>query len=133
MRQSEVAQIDAVALAETDDALVRNSAKESIVLYAAVMDAVEHAEEAVLSLDREGFHHAVELFERQYDRARRYAIDHRDQQLLNRSFMLNHFMTELSEASEEGLLHDHEDARQRLAKDVEYRRYLRRHHQDHSD
>ena len=132
VRQYEVTQVDAVALAETDEALIRDSADRGIVLYAGVMEAVERAEEAILGLDEEGFHHAVELFEQEYQSARRYAIDNRDQQLLNRSFMLKHFMTELTEANEAGLLHDHEDARQRLAKEVQYRRYLRTHHA-HSD
>ena len=132
VRQIEVAQVNAVALAETDHALIRSSADRGIVLYAGVTEAVEHAEEAILGLDEEGFHHAVELFDQQYTSARRWAIDTRDQQLLNRTFMLNHFMTELTEASESGMLHGHADARQQLAKDVQYRRYLRRHHA-HSD
>ena len=86
------------------------------------------ARDAVLSLDTEGFGDAAELFHRHYEDSRCHAIETRDQQLLNQTFMLKHFMAELFAACETGLMHGHKSARRRLKKDVEYRRYLHEHH-----
>ncbi len=125
-----VARVEAVALKDEDRALIRQSADQTVILYADMVEAVERAEEAVLGLDDEGFRVAARLFEHRHELARRHGIDARDQPLLNQAFMLKHFMKELSEAAEAGLIHGHEDARRHLSRDVEYRRYLRQHHRD---
>ena len=125
-----VARVEAVALRDEDEALIRNSADQTVILFAEMVDAVERAEEAVLGLDDEGFRVAARLFEHRHELARRHGIDARDKPLLNQAFMLKHFMKELSEAAEAGLMHGHEDARQHLTREVEYRRYLREHHRD---
>ena len=125
-----VARVQAVALKDLDKTLIRQSADQTVILYADMVDAVQRAEEAVLGLDEEGFHVAVRLFEHRHEAARRHGIEARDQPLLNQAFMLKHFMKELSEAAEAGLMHDHEEAREHLSRDVEYRRYLREHHKD---
>ena len=126
VRQRHVAHIESAML--EDEALVRQSTVQSVVLYAEIMNAVEKAEDAVLGLDERGLRDAAELFQRHYEKARRFALDTRDQQLLNQTFMLNHFMTELAAASESAMMHGHRDARRRLSREVEYRRYLRTHH-----
>ena len=125
-RRQQVVRLEAVML--EDEALVQESADRGVVLYAEVLSAMEKVEDAVLGLDTDEFRDAATLFERRYETARRYALEARDQQLLNQTFMLKHFMAELSAARESGLLHGHEEARRRLKKEVEYRRYLREHH-----
>lgn len=113
----------------THDAnLVRNRADRTVVLYATILDASERAEDAVLGFDEEGYHEAVDLFRKYYELTRQHAREIRDQQLLNQTFLLNHFMAELSEAAEHGFMHGHADAKRRLSKEVEFRRYLRSHH-----
>lgn len=125
-RRQQVVRLEAVMV--EDEALVQESADRGVVLYAEVLGAVERVEDAVLGLDTDEFREAATLFQRHYETVRRYALDARDQQLLNQTFMLKHFMAELSAARETGLLHGHEEARRRLKKEVEYRRYLREHH-----
>jgi len=113
----------------TNDAnLVRKRADRTVVLYATILDATERAEDAVLGLDEDGYHEAVALFQRYYELTRRHAREINDRQLLNQTFMLNHFMDELSEAAEHGFMHGHADAKRRLGKEVDFRRYLRSHH-----
>lgn len=111
-----------------DQKRIRLSADDGVLAYANVLDAMEQAEEAVQGLDIERFREAGVLFDRFYEDARRLAIEARDQQLLNQTFLLKHFMTELTVASETGLMHGHREARKRIQKEVEYRRYLMGHH-----
>ena len=125
-RQRRVVRMEAVML--DDESLVRQSADQGVVLYTDIIDAVSTAEQAVLGLDEDSFRDAARLFEQHYEAARRFAIDTRDQQLLNQTFMLKHFMTELAVASETGLVHGHEGARRQLTRELEYQRYLRTHH-----
>lgn len=112
---------------------VRHSGNESVAVYAGVLDAMEKAEEAIQGLDIERFHQTRRLFDRLYKHAHRYALDARDQQLLNQTFLLKHFMAELSAASESALMHDHHTAREQIKKDVDYRRYLLGHHRGHPE
>ena len=97
-------------------------------MYARTLDAMEKAEEAIQGLDTERFREARRLFERHYEDARRHALDTRDQQLLNQTYLLKHFMAELSAASESALMHGHQEARRRIQKTIDYRRYLLEHH-----
>ena len=55
-------------------------------------------------------------------------MNKRDQELLNQTFVLKHFMEELTAAEKEGLLHGHKEARARLQKESHYLRYLLTHH-----
>ncbi|GMU23834.1 MAG: hypothetical protein AMXMBFR13_39120 [Phycisphaerae bacterium] len=112
-----------------DAGQVEGSRNETVTLCAGVRDALEKSEEALLGLDAERFHKTAELFDRLYERARRHALETRDQELLNQAFLLKHFMGQLSAAREAGLLHTHSEARARL-KDIHYRRYLLEHHRD---
>jgi Ca-activated chloride channel family protein len=128
VRQHQVARVAAIALDDTDAELVRRSANRGVALYADVTFALELAENAVLNRDGRGSWLAAELFVQHYETARSYALQNRDQQLLNQAFMLKHFMTELAAADEAGLLHDDDRTRRSLARRVAYRRYMRRHH-----
>ena len=107
---------------------VRKSENENVLVYANVLNAMEKAEEAIQGLDADRFKEASELFDRFYKAAHRHAIDTRDQQLLNQTFLLRHFMAELSAAGENALIHGHDEARRQLKKDADYRRYLSEHH-----
>ena len=122
--------LHAEAIFSKDDRDVRRSENRSVVLHAAVLEATETAEEAILALDSERFDQARKLFDELYEQARRHAFDTRDQQLLNQAFLLKHFMSELAAVGESGALHDHDAARERLKKDIKYRRYLLEHHRD---
>ncbi len=102
--------------------------RPDVIMYGEVLHALELAEEAALGLDTDRFRKASADFDRVYDRARRYAIQSRDQELLNQAFVLKHFMRELTSAEREGVLHGHEEARDRLRKEGHYRRYLLSHH-----
>lgn len=48
--------------------------------------------------------------------------------MLNQTFLLRHFMAELSAALDGALIYDYEEARRQLKKDADYRRYLMEHH-----
>ncbi|MFQ5494664.1 MAG: VWA domain-containing protein [Phycisphaerae bacterium] len=111
-----------------DKKRIRGSADDSVLAYANVLDAMEKAEEAIQSLDTERFREARALFDRFYEKAHKHAIKARDQQLLNQTFLLKHFMAELAVAADSRLMHDHGEARRRIQKEVEYRRYLMEHH-----
>jgi len=115
----------------TDANLVRESADQTVVLYATIVDASERAEDAFLGLDEAGYHEAAGVFRRYYELTRQHARETHDQKLLNQTFMLNHFMEELSEAVEAGYMHRHDDEKRHLSKEVEFRRYLRTHHDPH--
>lgn len=105
-----------------DSEQVRNSQNKSVVMYARVLDAMEKAEEAIQGLDAERFREARRLFDLHYEDARRHARESRDQQLLNQTFLLRHFMAELAATGESALLHGHPQARARIQKSIDYRR-----------
>lgn len=104
----------------------------SIAILAAVLNAVEEAEIAAQGLDIERYRRATASFERLYNLAREFAIRNRDQELLNQTFVLKHFMAELVAAETEGLLHGHRDAQEKLKKESHYLRYLLNHHRPQS-
>ncbi len=109
----------------------RKSENENVVVYANVLNAMEKAEEAIQGLDLDRFQEARALFDRFYEAAHQHAIDTRDQQLLNQTFLLRHFMAELSAAGERALIHSHDQARMQIKKEANYRRYLLEHHRQH--
>lgn len=106
--------------------LNRNS---SVIIYGDLIEALQSAEEALHGLDHESYETAHSLFETHYDRARKHAFESKDQDLLNQTFMLRHFMQELAAADQKGLMHAHGEARQKLIKSLDYQRYLMQHHQ----
>jgi Ca-activated chloride channel homolog len=109
-----------------DQAQATASANQSVVYYAEIIDAVTKAEDAILGLDDKRYQESATRFEQMYDRVRQFAIETRDQQLLNQMFIFKHLMTELAETG--AAVHGHDDAREQLKREVEYQRYLRTHH-----
>lgn len=105
---------------------------ESVSLLAAVLDAVERADSAAQGLDIERYRQAQTSFDPLYRRAHDLALHNRDQDLLNQTFVLKHFMGELAAAEQEGLLHDHREAQEKLKKESHYLRYLLTHHRPQS-
>lgn len=101
---------------------------ESTAVLAAVLDAVERADSAAQGLDVELYRQAQASFDQLYPRARELALRNRDQNLLNQTFVLKHFMGELAAAEQEGLLHGHREAQEKLKKESHYMRYLLTHH-----
>ena len=101
---------------------------ESVTLLAAVLDAVERADSAAQGLDIERYRQAQTSFDPLYRRAHELALSNRDQDLLNQTFVLKHFMGELAAAEQEGLLHGHREAQEKLKKESHYLRYLLTHH-----
>lgn len=101
---------------------------QSIAFLSAILEAVEAADLAAQGLDTERYRSARSSFERLYAQARDFAMRTRDQELLNQTFVLKHFMEELAIAEKQGLLHGHQEARARLQKESHYLRYLLTHH-----
>lgn len=99
-----------------------------IVLYGQVLTALEQAEEAAKGLDRESAQQAHAAFDQLYSRAHDSAVQRNDQELLNQTFLLKHFMEELAVAEKRNLLHSHKEAHAKLTKQAHYRDYLLRHH-----
>lgn len=104
------------------------SAASGLAALAAVLSALEQADTAARGLDMERYRQLKASFKQLADEAREQAIRQGDQELLNQVFVLEHFMEELEAAEKEGLLHGHEQARERLAKESHYLQYLLTHH-----
>ena len=103
-----------------------------VVIYGAVLNALEQAEQAAKGLDLASSHQAHAAFDQVYEPARQQAIASNDQELLNQTFMLKHFMEELALAEKQNLLHQHKEARGKLAKEAHYQEYLLKHHRPQS-
>lgn len=115
----------ATAVRMSPDAPIAN---DSVAMLAAILDAVERAVSAVQGLDIERYGQIRASFDQVYQRARELALRTHDQELLNQTFVLKHFMGELGAAEQGGLLHSHREAREKLRKESHYLRYLLSHH-----
>lgn len=104
----------------------------SVALLASILDAVESADAATQGLDLERYRQAQATFDQLLRRAREQALRNRDQELLNQTFVLKHFMGELAAAEQQGLLHGHREAQEKLRKESHYLRYLLTHHRPQS-
>lgn len=120
----------ATAAYTTDAAKARASKREAVTVRAATLDAIEKAQQAAASLDAARVKEVGDLFAQVHERARRAALETRDQELLNDAFELDHLKEELDAASRAGLLHGHEESLRRLAREADYQRYLMTHHRD---
>jgi len=121
-------QIEVRAAFSTDKGALQESENLGVVLYAHMLASLEIAEEAIQGLDTERFRQVNESFDTLTKEARRYAMEMRDQQLLNHVYLLKHFVFELTAAYQDGLMHDHGDVKHTFDKEVNYRRYLLDHH-----
>lgn len=109
---------DAAQLGENDE----------VILYGNVLGALEQAEQAAKGLDAERARQAHASFEQLYEQAHQSALAANDQELLNDTFLLKHFMEELAAAEKETLLHNHKAVRAKLTKQGHYEEYLLKHH-----
>ena len=87
---------------------------EDVLAYREIVGALERAELALRAFDAQGYRDARTAFDQTYARMHQRAVQSRDQELLNQTFVLRHFMDELAAIGQRGLLHDHRDARERL-------------------
>ena len=101
---------------------------QEVVLYCAVMDALDSAVEGLEGFDQERYGQARKQFDQRYNQARTFALANRNQDLLNQTFLLKHFMEELEAARAEGKIHDHTALKAKFDKESDYRRYLLFHH-----
>jgi ribosomal protein S20 len=99
-----------------------------LVLYGEMLDALTLAEEAATGMDAPRATLAQANFAATYAKAHQYAIAQHDQELLNQTFLLKHFVEEIGAAAQRGLLHDHRAERAKFQKEADYRRYLLNHH-----
>jgi Ca-activated chloride channel family protein len=116
--------------ATTDTAALGEN--QYVILYGNVLNALEKAEEAAKGLDVERARQARAAFEKLYEQAHQLALQSKDQELLNQTFLLKHFMEELGAAEKASLLHSHSEAQKKLSKESAYERYLLMHHQPHA-
>ena len=65
-----------------------------------------------------------------YGRARQFALNTRNQDLLNHTFLLKHLLEEMEAAEAQGKMHEHAEAREKLKKEGDYQRYLLFHHRE---
>ena len=114
----------------TDAKQAERGRDDTLLLYGRISDALETIQEAVAGFDAERYAVIRKQYKKLHKQARQHALATRDQELLNRAFMLKHFMSMLTDAVDQGLLHGHEEARRRLKKDFHYRRYLMEHHRN---
>lgn len=117
------------AFIEAQDRMAQGARdRNDVALYGEVLEALDRAREAVAGYDEASAGAARSAFARAYEKARSYAIRSRDQELLNQTFLLKHFMDELDVFESEGWLHEHDDARRRFGNEADYHRYLLLHH-----
>ena len=102
----------------------------ALSMLADVLATLEIADSASRGLDLDRYREAKTSFASLRVRAHGYAMEHRDQELLNQVFVLGHFMDELDAAYAQGLLHGHQQARARLPNERDYLLYLLSHHRE---
>ena len=103
---------------------------EEVILYGGVLGVLEAATEGAEGFDRPRYRQALAGFAQWYSRARQFALNTRNQDLLNHTFMLKHLLQEMEAAEKQGKMHEHAEAREQLKKETDYRRYLLFHHRE---
>lgn len=101
---------------------------QEVIHYGEILSAMETARVAVESFDLERYVEARSAFEKSYEKTRQFALNTENQDLLNQTFLLKHFIKELDTAQAEGKLHSHKEAGKKLKKAADYQRYLLFHH-----
>lgn len=101
---------------------------QEVILYGEILQTLEWAIEGVEGFDQERYRQALIGLNQWHGQARQFARATRNQDLLNQTFLLTHFMQELEEGRSQGKLHGHEEARGQLPKESDYQRYLLFHH-----
>lgn len=119
--QAEFASADNVQKAE---------ASEEVQIYGGLLGALEAATEGGEGFDRPRYQQALMGFAQWYGRAREFARNTRNQDLLNYTFLLKHLLQEMEAAEAQGGMHEHAEAREKLKKESDYQRYLLFHHRE---
>lgn len=91
---------------------------------------MDSAVEGVEGFDQERYGRARKQFDQRYEQARKFALANRNQDLLNQTFLLKHFMEELEVSRSQGKIHDHAELKTKFQKESDYRRYLLFHHRE---
>jgi hypothetical protein len=92
------------------------------------MDALDLAATALQSFDTDRYTKARASFDQWHERARQYALAYRNQDLLNETFLLKHFMSELEAIRGPGAPTLLSDVRNKLEKQSDYQGYQLLHH-----
>ncbi len=111
---------------------VRAGASEEVLLCGATMDALDLAADALQSFDSDRYATARASFEQSYERTREYARSHGNQDLLNETFLLKHFLEELEVIrgpGEAALGSLSGDTRNQIEKQAGYHDYQLLHHE----
>jgi len=103
---------------------------EEVVIYGGLLGALETASEGSEGFDRQSYRQALTGFAEWYGRARKFALNTRNQDLLNHTFLLKHLLEEMEAAEAQGRMHEHSEARAKLQKEGDYQRYLLFHHRE---
>lgn len=106
----------------------KSPGNKGILLYGEILDGLELAVEGLEGFDEDRHQKAQANFAESFRRARSYALETRNQDLLNQTFLLKHFLDELQAAKDEGKMHGHLETRKKLKKESDYQRYLLLHH-----
>jgi len=105
------------------DSGVKIEENEAVVLCGATMDALDLAAAALQSFDLDRYTKARARFDQWHERARQYALAHRNQDLLNEAFLLKHFMGELEAIRGPGASAPSGDTQTKLQKERDYQEY----------
>ncbi len=103
---------------------------QEVILYGGILQTLEWAIEGVEGFDQERYRQALTGLAQWYGPARQFALNTRNQDLLNQTFLLKHFLEEMEAAQKEGKMHEHAEARGQLPKESDYQRYLLFHHKE---
>jgi len=103
---------------------------EEVAIYGGLFQALEAATEGGEGFDRQRYRQALTSFAQWYGRARQFALNTRNQDLLNHTFLLKHLLEEMEAAEAQGKMHEHAEAREKLKKEGDYQRYLLFHHRE---
>ncbi|ODU25121.1 MAG: hypothetical protein ABS95_00820 [Verrucomicrobia bacterium SCN 57-15] len=112
------------------EATQKSEANEEVVIYGGLLGALETATEGAEGYDEQSYRQALTGFAQWYGRARQLALNTRNQDLLNHTFLLKHFLEEMEAAEKQGKMHAHSEALEKLKKESDYQRYLLLHHRE---
>lgn len=99
-----------------------------VLAYAQLVEAVDKIALAVYSMDRKLAAEVFDIRQKHYPDLKKTAKDSGDQEFVNKAFMFEHYVRDLQELIDRGALHEHSAERQKLLRDLHYKRYLMEHH-----
>ena len=108
---------------------VKVEENEGVALCGAAMDAMDSAMTALESFDADRYAQARASFDKWHGRVRKYALAHRNQDLLNEAFLLKHFMDELEAIRSPGARIFSGETQSKIQKQADYQGYQSLHHE----